>query len=174
MVLSLQSRQSLVTRTFDRGNLIRCCTYDPKGAYIGRYNLFILLLNDHSHLNGRIILIFEVHILKWVLIVLDIELNCLKKKKSIQMCFSSYTLRIRFIGKHDYSNILCLKYNCSCSYSVSAVGFVNGSVRVLDSITLQDELPEPFRYARDAITHIAFSHNSEYLATAVSLIYLFL
>ena len=41
-------------------------------------------------------------------------------------------------------------------------------VRVLDSITLQDEVSEPFRYARDAITHIEFSHDSKYLATAVS------
>ena len=49
-----------------------------------------------------------------------------------------------------------------------AVGFVNGTVRVLDSITLQDEVTEPFRYARDAITHIEFSHDSRYLATAVS------
>ena len=51
---------------------------------------------------------------------------------------------------------------------LSAVGYVNGMVRVLDSITLQDEVSEPFRYARDAITHIEFSHDSKYLATAVS------
>ena len=56
----------------------------------------------------------------------------------------------------------------------SAVGFVNGAVRVLDSITLQDEVSEPFRYARDAITHIEFSHDSKYLATAVSKIFLLL
>ena len=51
---------------------------------------------------------------------------------------------------------------------ISAVGFVNGSVRVLDSLTLRDEVQEPFRYARDAITHIEFSHDSQFLATAVS------
>ncbi|XP_033747234.1 cilia- and flagella-associated protein 251-like isoform X1 [Pecten maximus] len=76
-----EKKQVMVTRTFERGNLIRCCSYDPKGAYI-------------------------------------------------------------------------------------AVGFVNGSVRILDSITLSDEIAEPFRYARDAITHIAFSHDSKFLATA--------
>lgn len=52
----------------------------------------------------------------------------------------------------------------------AAVGFVNGSVRVLDSITLEDQTAEPFRYARYGITHIAFSHNSQFLATAVSMI----
>lgn len=52
----------------------------------------------------------------------------------------------------------------------AAVGFVNGSVRVLDSITLEDQTAEPFRYARYGITQIAFSHNSQYLATAVSII----
>ncbi|XP_064647461.1 cilia- and flagella-associated protein 251-like [Lineus longissimus] len=47
-----------------------------------------------------------------------------------------------------------------------AVGFINGSVRILDAITLEDEVSEPFRYARDAITHCVFSHDSQYLATA--------
>ncbi|KAL3856807.1 hypothetical protein ACJMK2_011524 [Sinanodonta woodiana] len=76
-----EKKEVLVSRVFDRGNLIRCCAYDPKGAYI-------------------------------------------------------------------------------------AVGFVNGTVRILDSITLDDELQEPFRYAKDAITHIQFSHDSQFLATA--------
>ncbi|KAL4223798.1 Cilia- and flagella-associated protein 251 [Mactra antiquata] len=80
-VLNYEKKVVMVTRTFERGNLIRCCNYSPNGAYL-------------------------------------------------------------------------------------AVGFVNGTVRVLDSITLSDELQEPFRYARDAITHIEFSHDSKYLATA--------
>ena len=50
----------------------------------------------------------------------------------------------------------------------TAVGFMNGVVRVLDALTLSDMTKDPFRYARDAITHIAFSHDSQYLATAVS------
>ena len=41
-------------------------------------------------------------------------------------------------------------------------------MRLLDAISLQDEVAEPFRYARDAITHVEFSHDSKYLATAVS------
>jgi len=40
---------------------------------------------------------------------------------------------------------------------------------VLDALNLQDEDTEVFRYARDAITHISFSHDSQFLATAVSL-----
>ncbi|XP_053376609.1 cilia- and flagella-associated protein 251-like [Mercenaria mercenaria] len=76
-----EKKQVMVSRAFQRGNLIRCCSFSPNGAYL-------------------------------------------------------------------------------------AVGFVNGSVRILDSITLQDEVQEPFRYARDAITHIEFSHDSKYLATA--------
>lgn len=51
---------------------------------------------------------------------------------------------------------------------VSAIGFMNGTVRILDSITLKDEVQEPFRYARDTITHVEFSYDSKYLATAVS------
>lgn len=57
-----------------------------------------------------------------------------------------------------------------CTFSpdgnVIAVGFMNGSVRVLDAPSLNDVLREPFRYARDAVTHVAFSHNCQYLATA--------
>ncbi|XP_071181145.1 cilia- and flagella-associated protein 251-like isoform X1 [Mytilus edulis] len=76
-----EKKQVVVTRQFERGCLIRCCAFDPKGQYI-------------------------------------------------------------------------------------AIGFVNGQLRVVDSITLEDELSEPFRYARYAITHLAFSHDSQYLATA--------
>ena len=50
---------------------------------------------------------------------------------------------------------------------------MNGAVRLLDAISLQDEVAEPFRYARDAITHVEFSHDSKYLATAVSLHFAF-
>lgn len=49
----------------------------------------------------------------------------------------------------------------------SAIGFTNGQLRVVDALTLYDVLSEPFRYARDAITHAAFSHDLKYLATAV-------
>ena len=51
--------------------------------------------------------------------------------------------------------------------SVTGVGFTGGVVRVLDALTLED-VCQPFHYARDCITHIAFSHDSSYLATAVS------
>ncbi|PIK40727.1 putative WD repeat-containing protein 66-like [Apostichopus japonicus] len=45
------------------------------------------------------------------------------------------------------------------------IGFTNGSVRILDAITLEDECPEPFRYSRDAVTHCVFSHDSLWFAT---------
>lgn len=56
---------------------------------------------------------------------------------------------------------------------ILAVGFTNGAVKILDALNLQDEDTESFRYARDAVTHIKFSHDSEYLATAVSAIRVF-
>ena len=46
------------------------------------------------------------------------------------------------------------------------VGFTDGSVYLLDSLTLEDVCP-PFRYSRDAVTFIAFSHDSNYMATTV-------
>ena len=50
------------------------------------------------------------------------------------------------------------------------MGFTNGSLRVLDALCLDDTTGEPFRYARDAITHVAFSHDSCFLATVVSML----
>jgi hypothetical protein len=48
---------------------------------------------------------------------------------------------------------------------------MNGVVRILDSVSLDDVLDEPFRYARDAITHVAFSHDNQYFASAVIILY---
>ena len=65
-----------------------------------------------------------------------------------------------------------LRQKCCCNRMVCAtvavVGFTNGTVRVLDALTLQDETAEPFHYARDAITQIVFSHVCRFFATAVS------
>ena len=55
-----------------------------------------------------------------------------------------------------------------CLSMCSVLGFTNGFLRVLDVPTLQDETCRPLQYARDPITHIAFSHDSSFLATAVS------
>lgn len=47
-----------------------------------------------------------------------------------------------------------------------AAGFTDGSVYILDAVTLEDETKEPFKYAKGSVTHVTFSHNSHYLATA--------
>lgn len=52
----------------------------------------------------------------------------------------------------------------------TAVGFTNGNVHILDSLSLNSMQTEPFRLSRSSITHVAFSYDSQYLATAVSLI----
>jgi hypothetical protein len=48
-----------------------------------------------------------------------------------------------------------------------AVGFKNGNLQLIDSISLEDCLKAPFTYSKDAITHIQFSEDSTFLATAV-------
>lgn len=35
-------------------------------------------------------------------------------------------------------------------------------------MSLENESPEPFRYSRTSVTHVSFSHDSNYMATAVS------
>ncbi|XP_077164630.1 cilia- and flagella-associated protein 251 [Paroedura picta] len=50
--------------------------------------------------------------------------------------------------------------------SLLAVGFTDGTVCILDAISLEDDCPEPFRYSKGAVIHMSFSHDSQYLATA--------
>lgn len=35
-------------------------------------------------------------------------------------------------------------------------------------MSLENESPEPFRYSRASVSHVSFSHDSNYMATAVS------
>lgn len=54
----------------------------------------------------------------------------------------------------------------------SAIGFTNGYIQIVDSVSLENCLDNPFNYSHhDAISHIAFSHDSHYMATAVSLLH---
>lgn len=64
--------------------------------------------------------------------------------------------------------IQCLTFNPSGD--LLAIGFTNGSVRILDGLTLKeegcgDELAV-FSHCHDCITNIKFSHDSSYLATS--------
>eukprot|EP00731_Ephydatia_muelleri_P022631 Em0015g214a len=45
-----------------------------------------------------------------------------------------------------------------------AVGFTNGTLGILDALTLEDTCP-PFCYSHDSVTHVSFSHDSQYIAT---------
>ncbi|XP_071880756.1 cilia- and flagella-associated protein 251 isoform X1 [Anas platyrhynchos] len=61
------------------------------------------------------------------------------------------------------AGIQCLSYDPEGCFL--AAGFTDGSVYILDAISLQS-CCEAFRFSRGAVTHISFSHDSEYLATA--------
>ncbi|KAM6954427.1 cilia- and flagella-associated protein 251 [Aplochiton taeniatus] len=64
----------------------------------------------------------------------------------------------------DEKQIQCITFDPQGFYL--AVGFASGAVHVLDACTLQSNSEECFRYSRDCITHITFSSDSNYLATA--------
>ena len=59
-----------------------------------------------------------------------------------------------------------------CFLAFSAVGFTNGSVRILDGLMLKEEGRGDglavFSHCHDCVTNIKFSHDSRYLATSVS------
>ncbi|XP_058231212.1 cilia- and flagella-associated protein 251 isoform X2 [Hemibagrus wyckioides] len=65
---------------------------------------------------------------------------------------------------HTDEQIHCITYDPQGLYL--AVGFVSGVVKVLDPCTLEEEVEGGFKYSPDCITHLAFSHNSSYLAAA--------
>ncbi|KAM6193477.1 cilia- and flagella-associated protein 251 [Sarcoramphus papa] len=61
------------------------------------------------------------------------------------------------------AGIQCLSYDPE-GYFLAA-GFTDGSVYILDAISLQSSCKE-FKFSRGPVTHISFSYDSEYLATA--------
>ncbi|NXP50877.1 CF251 protein, partial [Heliornis fulica] len=61
------------------------------------------------------------------------------------------------------AGIQCLSYDPK-GYFLAA-GFTDGGVYILDAISLRSSCEE-FKFSHGAVTHISFSHDSEYLATA--------
>ncbi|NWV62836.1 CF251 protein, partial [Malurus elegans] len=61
------------------------------------------------------------------------------------------------------TGIQCLCYDPE-GYFLAA-GFTDGSVHILDAISLQS-ICEEFQFSQGPVTHISFSHDSKYLATA--------
>ncbi|NXA99120.1 CF251 protein, partial [Cnemophilus loriae] len=61
------------------------------------------------------------------------------------------------------AGIRCLSYDPEGCFL--AAGFTDGSVYILDAISLQS-ICEAFRFSQGPVTHISFSHDSKYLATA--------
>ena len=84
----------------------------------------------------------------------------LEENRCISIWRENKIAAAHFDQGHHFNVILCV--------TVAVVGFTNGTVHVLDALTLNDETAEPFHYARDAITQIVFSHDSRFFATAVS------
>ncbi|TNN20987.1 Cilia- and flagella-associated protein [Schistosoma japonicum] len=84
------------------------------------------------------------------------------------------------IKVYDYESKLAIAMKCfgvdnpiqSCSYDKTgqyiAIGFVNGNVRILDSLTLNEITSESFTYGKGPITHIDFSYCYNYCAYADS------
>nr|XP_033813292.1 cilia- and flagella-associated protein 251 isoform X2 [Geotrypetes seraphini] len=73
-------------------------------------------------------------------------------------------LHIKSRSFPKWSSIQCLCYDAAGF--LLGVGFIDGNVCILDSLTLKDEQEQSFSYSRSAVTHIGFSHDSQYLATA--------
>ncbi|NWH73656.1 CF251 protein, partial [Piaya cayana] len=72
---------------------------------------------------------------------------------------NKYLISRIFVG----TGIQCLSYDPE-GYLLAA-GFTDGSVYILDAISLLSSCKE-FKFSRGPVTHMSFSHDSEYLATA--------
>ncbi|XP_037672857.1 cilia- and flagella-associated protein 251 isoform X2 [Choloepus didactylus] len=60
--------------------------------------------------------------------------------------------------------VQCLTYNPEGV--LLGVGFTEGTVYILDAMSLENGSPQPFKYSRTNVIHISFSHDSQYMATA--------
>ena len=90
-------------------------------------------------------------------------LFCVIENLTKKSLFSAYPM----ILKATILVSIALSTNCSIlPCIIVGVGFTNGTVRVLYGVSLEDCCP-PFHYSRDCVTHITFSHDSTYIATAV-------
>lgn len=54
------------------------------------------------------------------------------------------------------------------SGALLGAGFTEGTVYILDAMSLENESSEPFKYSKSSVSHVSFSHDSNYMATAVS------
>ncbi|XP_037735051.1 cilia- and flagella-associated protein 251 isoform X1 [Chelonia mydas] len=72
---------------------------------------------------------------------------------------TKYLISRIFMG----ASIQCLSYDPEGSFL--AAGFTDGSVYILDSISLENDCKE-LKYSKGPVTQISFSHDSQYLATA--------
>lgn len=77
---------------------------------------------------------------------------------------------VSYVTPDSMYMVFCLDFCClGITGFYLAAGFTDGSVHIMDAVTLEDETKEPFKYARGSIINICFSHDSRYLATAVSI-----
>lgn len=60
--------------------------------------------------------------------------------------------------------VQCLTYNPEGA--LLGAGFTEGTVYILDAMSLENESPEPFKYSKSSVSHCCFSHDSNYMATA--------
>lgn len=74
----------------------------------------------------------------------------------------SLTLRMKNLFSLIVLGLLVL------SGALLGAGFTEGTVYILDAMSLENETSEPFKYSRSSVSHVSFSHDSNYMATAVS------
>eukprot|EP00057_Strongylocentrotus_purpuratus_P009036 XP_011663510.1 PREDICTED: WD repeat-containing protein 66 [Strongylocentrotus purpuratus] len=189
-VWNYENKQVMASRKFPRGNLIRCVGYDPTGSYLGvgfengcvRILDALTLIDENPepfrYSRDAVTHVTFSHDSKWMAtagplhrITNSHRQACASLCDSLQ-AHTPQVFRRRYIAGLAHNNrptpqaVVLSKGHTSPIKGVSSVGFENGCVRILDALTLIDENPEPFRYSRDAVTHVTFSHDSKWMATA--------
>ncbi|KAK3746263.1 hypothetical protein QZH41_016512, partial [Actinostola sp. cb2023] len=119
------------------------------------------------------------HQLEWVRQEHDRPIHAIACHPSeTQICIGSYSGTIllwdyremKLLMSRTFEKLMvnCITFNATGD--LLALGFTNGCVRIIDAVTLRDEGKDEgvaiFNHCHDSVTHIKFSHNSQYLATA--------
>lgn len=74
----------------------------------------------------------------------------------------------RFILRMEGVPFSFIILGLAISGALLGAGFTEGTVYILDAMSLENESSEPFKYSKSSVSHVSFSHDSNYMATAVS------
>lgn len=129
-VWNYEKKKDLFSRVFEKGLGVQSLSYNPEGTALEQATLCSLACRARE---------------RW------------RARRGVELHHSQRP----FPGDQGTLRAVPLDSGLSSSLAISGgllgIGFTDGMVLILDSMSLEDQIPEPFRYSRVGVTHITFS-----------------